>query len=149
MAINIIAAVDRGAGHCLVFAGWADATGRARARMGALVWGSHGLAGIPWLGPVLGEGLLGHGLLVYLALALVPLSWWVLFRNALGLRLRAVRGEPADGGCGRRVGHAAAVCSPRGERHPCAVSLAVTWCWRKAPAFPYMTAGRGFMALRH
>jgi simple sugar transport system permease protein len=47
-------------------------------------------SGVPLLGALLGEGLLGHSAMVYLALALVPLSWWLLFRTRFGLRLRAV-----------------------------------------------------------
>ncbi len=47
------------------------------------------------LGPILGDGLLGHNALVYLALALVPAVWWLLYRTRFGLRLRAV-GENAE-----------------------------------------------------
>ena len=46
------------------------------------------------VGPVLGDGLLGHNALVYLALALVPAVWWLLFRTRFGLRLRAVGENP-------------------------------------------------------
>ena len=52
------------------------------------------LAGIPWVGPLLGVGLLSHNPMVYLAVGLVPLSWWVLFRTRFGLRLRAVGENP-------------------------------------------------------
>ncbi|MBP9737552.1 MAG: ABC transporter permease, partial [Rhodoferax sp.] len=44
------------------------------------------LNGLPWVGRILGDGLLGHNALVYLALALVPVMWWGLFRTRLGLR---------------------------------------------------------------
>lgn len=37
----------------------------------------------------------GHSVLVYLALATVPLTWWLLFRTRFGLRLRAVGENPA------------------------------------------------------
>lgn len=40
--------------------------------------------------PVLGPGLFSHDPLVYLALALVPLTWWGLHRTRWGLALRAV-----------------------------------------------------------
>jgi len=52
------------------------------------------LAQVPFIGRVVGEGLLSHNALVYLALALVPVSWWVLFRTRFGLRLRAVGENP-------------------------------------------------------
>lgn len=37
----------------------------------------------------------GHSILVYIGLAAVPLSWWVLYRTRFGLRLRAVGENPA------------------------------------------------------
>ena len=49
---------------------------------------------MPWFGPLSAELLSGHNLLVYLALLLVPLSWWVLYRTRFGLRLRAVGENP-------------------------------------------------------
>lgn len=53
------------------------------------------LKGVPVLGPLYYEVISGHPLLVYVALALVPLSWWVLYRTRFGLRLRAVGENPA------------------------------------------------------
>jgi hypothetical protein len=50
--------------------------------------------GIPVLGPILGDGLFSHNILVYATLALVPAVWWLLYRTRFGLRLRAV-GENA------------------------------------------------------
>lgn len=41
------------------------------------------------------ELLSGHTIIVYLALLVVPLSWWVLYRTRFGLRLRAVGENPA------------------------------------------------------
>lgn len=52
------------------------------------------LAGIPVFGPIYGELVSGHSILVYLALACVPLTWWVLYRTRFGLRLRAVGEAP-------------------------------------------------------
>ena len=43
---------------------------------------------VPLLGALYAEVLSGHTLLVYVALLLVPVSWWVLFRTRFGLRLR-------------------------------------------------------------
>ena len=37
----------------------------------------------------------GHSVLVYVALALVPVTWWALYRTRFGLRLRAVGENPA------------------------------------------------------
>ena len=49
---------------------------------------------VPVVGPIY-EGLIsGHNILVYIALAMVPLTWWVLFRTRFGLRLRAVGENP-------------------------------------------------------
>jgi general nucleoside transport system permease protein len=48
------------------------------------------LRDVPVLGPIWSVLISGHTLPVYLALAAVPLSWWVLFRTRFGLRLRAV-----------------------------------------------------------
>ena len=53
------------------------------------------LRDVPMLGPVYADLLSGHSILVYLALAIVPLTWWTLFRTRFGLRLRAVGENPA------------------------------------------------------
>ena len=50
---------------------------------------------VPYLGPIYADFLSGHSILVYVALALVPITWWVLFRTRFGLRLRAVGENPA------------------------------------------------------
>jgi ABC-type uncharacterized transport system permease subunit len=44
--------------------------------------------------PVLGQLLSGHKPIVYIALAAVPVSYYVLFRTRFGLRLRAVGENP-------------------------------------------------------
>ena len=49
------------------------------------------LGSIPWLGEV----LFRQHLLVYVAIVLVPIVWWVLRRTRLGLHLRAVGENPA------------------------------------------------------
>lgn len=54
------------------------------------------LRDVPILGPFYAEVLSDHTILVYVALALVPLSWWVLYRTRFGLRLRAVGENPAS-----------------------------------------------------
>ncbi len=52
------------------------------------------LSVVPIVGPIYAELISGHSILVYLALACVPMSWWVLFRTRFGLRLRAVGEAP-------------------------------------------------------
>ena len=48
------------------------------------------LSFVPIIGPFYKEVVSGHTILVYVALLMVPLTWWVLFRTRFGLRLRAV-----------------------------------------------------------
>ena len=54
------------------------------------------LRAVPILGPFYAEVLSGHTILVYVALLLVPATWWVLYRTRFGLRLRAVGENPAS-----------------------------------------------------
>lgn len=54
-------------------------------------WDLAGLADLP----VVGQALFGQTMLTYLAVGLVGVSWWVLFRTWWGLSLRAC-GEGAD-----------------------------------------------------
>ena len=49
---------------------------------------------IPFIGPIYGTVLSGHNLLVYIAFAMVAVTWFVLFRTRFGLRLRAVGENP-------------------------------------------------------
>ena len=53
------------------------------------------LRDVPVLGPLYADLLSGHSILVYMALACVPMTWWVLYRTRFGLRLRAVGENPA------------------------------------------------------
>ncbi len=50
---------------------------------------------VPVIGPIYYELISGHTILVYVALLIVPLSWWVLYSTRFGLRLRAVGENPA------------------------------------------------------
>lgn len=65
------------------------------ARFMPLNWiGADALSAVPVLGTLYRELISGHNLLVYVALAVVPLTWWVIFRTRFGLRLRAVGENP-------------------------------------------------------
>lgn len=50
---------------------------------------------VPVVGPLYADVISGHSVLVYLAFAIVALTWWVLYRTRYGLRLRAVGENPA------------------------------------------------------
>jgi general nucleoside transport system permease protein len=56
--------------------------------------GAAALAGVPGVGPIYGEVVSGHNLLVYVAAAAVPLVAWIVYRTRFGLRLRAVGESP-------------------------------------------------------
>ncbi len=56
--------------------------------------GAEAVKDVPVLGQLYSELLSGHNILVYMAFAAVPLTWWVLFRTRFGLRLRAVGENP-------------------------------------------------------
>ena len=117
---------------------------RIQALMPALAEAARGW---PVLGIVLGEGVLGHNALVYLALLLVPLVWWTVFRTRFGLRLRAVGENP-------QMVDAAGV-SVTGLRYTaltingmlCGLAGSYLVLAQSASFSQNMTAGRGFMAL--
>jgi general nucleoside transport system permease protein len=67
----------------------------SEARFMSLTWpGVDLIDNIPLLGTVYRELISGHNLLVYVALLVVPLGWWVIYRTRFGLRLRAVGDNP-------------------------------------------------------
>jgi simple sugar transport system permease protein len=102
---------------------------------------------IPWVGKVIGIGLLGHDALVYLALLLVPCVWWLLFRTRFGLRLRAVGENPqmvyAAGVSVQRLRYAALTLNGL----LCGLAGSYLVLAQSANFSQNMTAGRGFMAL--
>ena len=102
---------------------------------------------IPGIGTVLGPGLLGHDLLVYLAYALVPAVWWLLFRTRFGLRLRAVGENPqmvdAAGVSVLRLRYTALTLNGI----LCGLAGSYLVLAQNASFSQNMTAGRGFMAL--
>ena len=56
--------------------------------------GADAVREVPVLGPIYSDLLSGHYLLTYFAFAMVPITWWVLYRTRFGLRLRAVGENP-------------------------------------------------------
>lgn len=56
--------------------------------------GAEAVADIPVIGLLYSELISGHNILVYLALLMVPLCWWVVFKTRFGLRLRAAGENP-------------------------------------------------------
>ena len=101
-----------------------------------------------WLvGPIYSELISGHKALVYLAFAIVPLSWWILYRTRFGLRLRAVGENPASvdtaGISVVRTRFQALVITGI----LCGIAGAYLSTAQAAGFGKEMTAGRGFIAL--
>jgi simple sugar transport system permease protein len=97
MAINIMVA---GLAPTLALA-WFDLGGQtpqlegAHQRFTSLVWPwALEARRVPVPGLLYADLLSGHNLIVYLAVLLVPVSAWVLYRTRFGLRLRAVGENP-------------------------------------------------------
>jgi simple sugar transport system permease protein len=105
------------------------------------------LQGVPILGPLYFEVISGHSLLVYVALAMVPISWWVLNRTRFGLRLRAVGENPAavDTAGVSVVGLRFAAVAITGVL--CGLAGAYMATALQAGFGREMTAGRGYIAL--
>jgi simple sugar transport system permease protein len=97
VAINFIAA-----GSTVILGqAWFSQGGRTPALSAAerfpsiVLPGAEAAREVPILGPIYSTLISGHSVLVYLAFAMVPFSWWVLYRTRFGLRLRAVGENPA------------------------------------------------------
>lgn len=97
--------------------------------------------------PVIGSALFAQPLVTYIAIALVPAAWWVLYRTHVGLALRAV-GESPDAaraaGIRVRTTQACAVIagSTLGGLAGGALVLAQAGTFAEN-----MSAGRGFLAI--
>ncbi len=105
------------------------------------------LENIPVIGPIYAELISGHSILVYVAFATVPLTWWILFRTRFGLRLRAVGENPAavDTAGVSVVGlryAAVVICGVL-----CGIAGAYLSTALQAGFVKDMSAGRGFIAL--
>jgi ABC-type uncharacterized transport system permease subunit len=106
-----------------------------------------GLRALRYVGDFYTEVVLGHSILVYAALAAVPLSWWVLNRTRFGLRLRAVGENPAavDTAGVSVVGLRFAAVAITGVL--CGLAGAYMATALQAGFGREMTAGRGYIAL--
>ncbi len=105
------------------------------------------LRDVPLIGPIYAELISGHNILVYLAFACVPVTWWVLYRTRFGLRLRAVGENPAAvdtaGVSVARMRYlAVAICGVL-----CGIAGTYLATGLSAGFVKEMTAGRGYIAL--
>jgi len=105
------------------------------------------LRGVPILGPIYAELISGHTILVYVAFAAVPLTWWLLARTRFGLRLRAVGENPASvdtaGVSVTRLRYGAVAIAGL----LCGIAGSYLATGLSAGFVKEMTAGRGFIAL--
>ena len=105
------------------------------------------LSVVPIIGPFYNEVVSGHTILVYVALLMVPLTWWILFRTRFGLRLRAVGEAPeaVDTAGVSVIGmrySAVIICGVL-----CGIAGAYMATGLQAGFVKDMTAGRGYIAL--
>ena len=109
--------------------------------------GAEAMADVPVIGPLYAELISGHSILVYIAFAAVPLTWWVLYRTRFGLRLRAVGENPAavDTAGVSVVGLRYAAVMICGVL--CGIAGAYLSTALQAGFVKDMSAGRGFIAL--
>lgn len=149
VAINFLAAGMT----VLIAQDWFSQGGRTPSLMGGARFegitlpGANAIADVPIIGPLYAELISGHSILVYLALAAVPLTWWLLYRTRFGLRLRAVGENPAavDTAGVSVVGlryAAVAICGVL-----CGIAGAYLSTALQAGFVKDMSAGRGFIAL--
>lgn len=97
--------------------------------------------------PVIGHALFAQPMVTYVAVALVPLAWWVLHRTHVGLALRAVGEAPEAAraaGVRAQVIQACAIItgSALGGLAGAALVLAQAGTFAEG-----MSAGRGFLAI--
>ena len=91
--------------------------------------------------------LLGQNALVYVALMLVGVVWFVLFRTRFGLRLRAVGENPAMVDAAGVSVAGTRYLALMGNGALCGLAGCYLVLAQNAAFAPHMTAGRGFMAL--
>ncbi|TDQ84300.1 nucleoside ABC transporter membrane protein [Dongia mobilis] len=109
--------------------------------------GAADLREVPLIGPFYADVVSGHSLLTYLALLLVPLIWFLLYRTRFGLRLRAVGEAPAvvdtAGISVLRLRYSAVILAGL----LCGLAGTFLAIAQNAAFQREMTAGRGFIAL--
>lgn len=105
------------------------------------------LRDVPLIGSLWSVLISGHNALVYLAFALAPITWWVLWRTRFGLRLRAVGENPAAvdtaGLSVPWLRYKAVICCGV----LCGFAGAYLSMAQSAGFIPNMSAGKGFIAL--
>ena len=109
--------------------------------------GAAALAGVPGVGPIYGEVVSGHNLLVYVAAAAVPAVAWIVYRTRFGLRLRAVGESP---GAVDTAGISVSVTRYRAlvmSGLLCGLSGAYLSIAHHASFIRDMSAGKGYLAL--
>lgn len=149
VAINFIAA----GGAVILGQAWFQQGGRTPSLVGEERFGAihlpfaEALSDVPIIGQIYSELLSGHSVLVYLAFAMVPFTWWVLFRSRFGLRLRAVGENPAAvdtaGVSVAWLRYRAVICGGL----LCGFAGAYLSLAQNAGFVKDMTAGKGFIAL--
>lgn len=102
---------------------------------------------VPVVGRFYADVVSGHSVLVYIALMLVVLTWWVVYRTRFGLRLRAVGENPlAVDTAGLSVSKlrytAVIICG-----FLCGIAGAYISISQNAAFVRDMTAGQGYIAL--
>ena len=135
-------------GLALMFFGFGLSAWIGRSYVGAKIVGLP-RASLPGLSdlPLVFGSLLRFDLLIYLAVPVAVLVWWLLFRTRWGLGLRAVGENPdtayASGRSPQRIRYQALVAGGLlagvGAAH---LSIAYTMNWTE-----FMTGGRGFIAI--
>jgi simple sugar transport system permease protein len=149
VAINFLAAGLT----VLIAQDWFSQGGRTPSLIGAgrfepvTLPGAEAAADVPVVGQIYAELISGHSILVYVAFAMVPITWWLLYRTRFGLRLRAVGEAPeaVDTAGISVVGLryvAVGICGVL-----CGVAGAYLATALQAGFVKDMTAGRGFIAL--
>jgi len=108
---------------------------------------SQSLSQVPVIGRFYADVVSGHSVLVYIALIIVAMTWWVVYRTRFGLRLRAVGENPlAVDTAGLSVGglrySAVAICGAL-----CGIAGTYLSISQNASFVREMTAGQGYIAL--